>query len=151
MAPPYWRLVFKGHCKTHYPTYTKKYGFDRTDGADYLSYSISRHTLEMNLYCVHCGTLLKISTEKFTLWKYFHRVGVSSFHRCVAFHDRLIIIVFFKEYGYLPISPVGWNERRSLSVTFNIKEANSKVAKCNLRKSNPNNYGLIQSVISDVN
>lgn len=40
---------------------------------------------------------------------------------------------------------------RSLSVTFNIKEANSKVAKCNLRKSNPNNYGLNQSIISDVN
>ena len=39
---------------------------------------------------------------------------------------------------------------RSLSVIFNIKEANSKVAKCNLRKSNPNNYGLNQITISDV-
>lgn len=26
-------LTFKGHCKTQYTTCTKKYGFDRIDGA----------------------------------------------------------------------------------------------------------------------
>lgn len=39
---------------------------------------------------------------------------------------------------------------RSLSVTLIVKVTNSKVAICNLRKSNPNNYGLNQSIISDV-
>ena len=60
------------------------------------------------------------------------------------------ISVSFEKYGYSPISPVGRGKRRSLSVTFNIKEANSKVAKCNLRKSNPNNYGLNKRIILDV-
>lgn len=39
---------------------------------------------------------------------------------------------------------------RSLIVTFIVKVTNSKVAICNLRKSNLNNYGLNQSIISDV-
>lgn len=49
--------------------------------------------------------------------------------------------------------------RRSLSVTFMVgvksiyileSKVNPKVAKCSLRKSNPNNYGLNQGIISDV-
>ena len=87
------------------------------------------------------GTLKFSSTLKQGMY-------VISGQRVSPFGERLIISVSFEDYSYSAISPIG---TRSLPVTFNIKEANSKVAKCNLRKSNPNNYGLNQSIISDVN
>ena len=91
-------------------------------------------------------TFLKMGTLKFssTLKQGMY---VISGQRVSPFGERLIISVSFEDYSYSAISPIG---TRSLPVTFNIKEANSKVAKCNLRKSNPNNYGLNKSIILDV-
>ena len=79
------------------------------------------------------------------LWTFL--LGILYFKAKISMIQRVLIIsVSFEDYGYSPISPIG---TRSLSVTFNIKEANSKVAKCNFRKSNPNNYGLNKSIILD--
>ena len=67
-------------------------------------------------------------------------LGLPYFKAEVSTIQRVLVIsVSFEDYVYSTISPIG---TRSLSVTFNIKEANSKVAKYNIRKSNPNNYGL---------
>ena len=72
------------------------------------------------------------------------------------------ISVSFEIYGYPTISPIG---RIKVTVSYlhcgivkGVKsiyilesKVNPKVVKCNFRKSNPNNFGLNQGIISDVN